>query len=195
MVLSFGVISWIVVSESFGIHCVSSNQRTGFERLNSLPANEAEKEFLKCCGSGNWARRMVQQRPFGSVQEITETADHIWWELEPHDWLEAFHSHPKIGERKAAAATSVEAQKWSEAEQAGTRDSAEQTMDALAQLNRVYDEKFGHIFIVCASGKTSEEMLAELRRRLNNEPSEELRIAASEQAKITRLRLNKLIER
>ena len=195
MVLSFGVISWIVVSESFGIHCVSSNQRTGFERLNSLPANEAEIEFLKCCGSGNWARRMVQQRPFGSVQEITETADHIWWELEPHDWLEAFRSHPKIGERQAAAATSVEAQKWSEAEQAGTRDSAEQTMDALAQLNRVYDEKFGHIFIVCASGKTSEEMLAELRRRLNNEPSEELRIAASEQAKITRLRLNKLIER
>ena len=163
-------------------------------QLNSLSAPEAEKAFLKCCGSGTWARRMAEERPFRSAQEMTETADRIWWALEPHDWLEAFHSHPKIGEKKAAAVTSVEAQKWSESEQAGTRDSAEQTMDALAQLNREYDEKFGHIFIVCASGKTSEEMLAELGRRLNNEPSEELRVAAGEQAKITRLRLDKLLE-
>lgn len=155
---------------------------------------EAEKEFLKCCGCGNWARGMATERPFASTQELIKTADSIWWSLDPNDWLEAFHSHPKIGEKKAAAETSREAQKWSEAEQAGTRDSAKQTMDALAQLNREYEEKFGYIFIICASGKTSEEMLASLRERLDNDPPEELRIAAGQQAKITRLRLNKLIE-
>ena len=173
---------------------MSSNSSTNLELLNSLPAPEAERQFLKCCGCGNWATRMAEERPFGSVQEMTETADRIWWSLEPSDWLEAFHSHPKIGEKKAAADTSVDAQKWSEAEQAGTRDAAQQTMDDLVQLNLEYEEKFGHIFIVCASGKTSEEMLTGLRERYNNDPSEELRIAAGEQAKITRLRLNKLIE-
>jgi OHCU decarboxylase len=171
-----------------------SDMQQSLNRLNSLPATEAEKELLKCCGSKDWARRMDAARPFTSVRELTETADRIWSSLEPHHWLEAFHSHPKIGEKTAAAATSVDAQKWSETEQAGTRDSAKQTMDALAQLNREYEEKFGHIFIVCATGKTSEEMLANLRNRFNNDPSEELRIAAGEQAKITRLRLNKLIE-
>lgn len=174
---------------------MSSNLQTGLERLNSLPATEAEKELLKCCGSAAWARRMANERPFPDAEQLIEAADRIWWSLEPHDWLEAFHSHPKIGEKKAAADTSVEAQKWSEAEQAGTRDSAQQTMDDLAQLNREYQEKFGHIFIVCASGKTSEEMLASLRERFRNDPPEELSIAAGEQAKITRLRLNKLIER
>jgi OHCU decarboxylase len=163
--------------------------------LNSLPAPEAEKELLKCCGSGSWARRMSTERPFVNEKVLIDTADLIWWSLEPRDWLEAFHSHPKIGEKKAAADASVEAQKWSEDEQAGTRDSAQQTMADLAQLNRDYEEKFGHIFIICATGKTSEEMLASLRERLNNAPSEELRIAAREQAKITHLRLNKLLER
>lgn len=166
----------------------------GLERLNSLPANEAEKEFLKCCGSGKWATRMAAERPFSNVEQLIETADRIWWSLDSEDRLEAFHSHPKIGERKAAATTAVEAQNWSEAEQAGTHQAAKQTMDALAELNRDYEKKFGHIFIVCATGKTSEEMLNNLRDRLNNDPAEELRIAAAEQARITCLRLNKLIE-
>jgi OHCU decarboxylase len=173
---------------------VPSDVQQSLDRLNSLSSNAAEKEFLKCCGSGNWARRMAAERPFSNVEQLIETADRIWWSLEPLDWLEAFHSHPKIGEKKAAAATSADAQKWSEAEQSGTRNAARGTTQALAQLNREYEEKFGHIFIVCATGKTSEEMLADLHRRLNNAPSEELRIAAGEQAKITRLRLNKLIE-
>jgi OHCU decarboxylase len=162
--------------------------------MNELPSTDAEKEFLKCCGSRDWSRRMVTERPFATVEQLIETADRIWWSLEPQDWLEAFHSHPKIGEKKAAAATFAEARKWSEAEQAGTRDSAKETMDALARLNREYEEKFGHIFIVCATGKTSDEILANLRDRFHNDPSEELRIAAGEQAKITRLRLNKLVE-
>ncbi len=149
---------------------------------------------MKCCGSANWARSIAAERPFSNVEQLIESADRIWWSLDSQDWLEAFHSHPKIGESKAAGATSAEAQKWSESEQVGTRSAAKQTMDAMAELNRQYEEKFGHIFIVCATGKTSEEMLDNLRGRFNNEPSEEVLIAAGEQAKITRLRLNKLIE-
>ncbi len=164
------------------------------EQLNSLPVSEAENEFLKCCGSSNWARRMAAERPFLSLNKLLDSGDQIWWSLEPHDWLEAFHSHPKIGEQKAAAAVTVEAQRWSEDEQARIRDSARETIAALAKLNHEYEEKFGYIFIVCASGKSSEEMLASLRQRLVNNPDEELRIAAAEQAKITQLRLTKLIE-
>ena len=128
-----------------------------------------------------------------SLDDMIADADRIWWSLEPQDWLEAFHSHPKIGEKKAAAATAVEAQQWSEAEQSGIRNSAQQMLDDLAKLNRAYEEKFGYIFIVCASGKSSEEMLAILRERLENNADEELRIAAAEQAKITQLRLRKLL--
>ena len=128
-----------------------------------------------------------------SLDDMIADADRIWWSLEPQDWLEAFHSHPKIGEKKAAAATAVEAQQWSEVEQSGIRNSAQQTLDDLAKLNRAYEEKFGYIFIVCASGKSSEEMLAILRERLENNADEELCIAAAEQAKITQLRLRKLL--
>ena len=171
-----------------------ANLQTDLEQLNLLPASEAEHELLKCCGSKEWAERVAAKRPFGTVADLTKSADHIWWSLEPRDWLEAFHSHPKIGEKKAAAAVAAESQKWSEDEQSGIRDSGEETIAALAKLNREYEEKFGYIFIVCASGKSSEEMLAILRQRLGNDAPEELRIAAAEQAKITQLRLTKLIE-
>ena len=167
---------------------------TGLEQLNSVTADEAASEFLKCCGSNNWARQVTAARPFASLDELTASGDQIWWALEPGDWLEAFHSHPKIGEKKAAAETAAAAQKWSEDEQSGIRDSAQQTIQELAELNRAYEEKFGFIFIVCASGKSSDEMLAILRDRLENTPDEELRNAAAEQAKITRLRLRKLID-
>ena len=120
-------------------------------------------------------------------------ADRIWWSLDSEDWLEAFHSHPKIGEKKAAAPTAAEAQQWSEDEQSGIRNSVQLTLDELADLNRAYEEKFGYIFIVCASGRSSEEMLAILHDRLKNSAAEELRIAAAEQAKITELRLRKLL--
>jgi OHCU decarboxylase len=164
------------------------------QHLNLLSASEAESELLKCCGSRSWARQMVAARPYSNLEELLTHADRLWWSLDSEDWLEAFHSHPKIGEKKAAAATAAEAQKWSEDEQSGIRDSTQQTMEALADLNRAYEEKFGFIFIVCASGKSSDEMLAILRQRLRNEREEELRIAAAEQARITALRLRKLID-
>ncbi|MGH9871829.1 MAG: 2-oxo-4-hydroxy-4-carboxy-5-ureidoimidazoline decarboxylase [Pyrinomonadaceae bacterium] len=161
--------------------------------LNSISANQAEAEFLKCCGSKLWAQQLVAARPYAGLNELLSSADRVWWSLDAQDWLEAFHSHPKIGEKKAAAPTATEAQQWSEDEQSGIRDSAQRTLDALVELNREYEKRFGHIFIVCASGKSSEEMLTILRARLENNADAELRIAAAEQAKITELRLRKLL--
>jgi len=136
---------------------------------------------------------MTAARPFENKAELLNEADRIWWSLDSEDWLEAFHAHPKIGEKKAAATQSQQARAWSAQEQSGTRNAAADTMAALAEGNREYEQRFGFIFIVCASGKSPEEMVAILKRRLNNEPDGELRIAAEEQLKITRLRLEKLL--
>ena len=163
------------------------------DRLNSLSLLEAESEFLKCCGAKNWAARMVDQRPFIDVPQLLSKANDIWWSLATSDWLDAFRSHPKIGEKKAAQATSAEAQAWAEQEQAGTRAAAWEIMSELAHGNREYENKFGYIFIVCATGKTSAEMLAILRARLENDADTELRVAAEEQRQITELRLRKLM--
>jgi 2-oxo-4-hydroxy-4-carboxy-5-ureidoimidazoline decarboxylase len=137
--------------------------------------------------------RMTAQRPFGSVAAIKESAEKIWWALSPADWLEAFHSHPKIGEKKAVKETGVLAAKWSAQEQSGISQSSSTTVDELALLNKEYEARFGFIFIVCATGKSAEEMLDQLRQRLENEPQKELHTAAAEQAKITSLRLEKLL--
>ncbi len=143
---------------------------------------------------------MANEVPFLSYEELKTKATNVWWSLAPDDWLEAFRSHPKIGEKKASASSEsaiehpgVQFQKWSEHEQAGVLNARLETMGLLAELNRQYEEKFGYIFIVCATGRSSEEMLALLQHRLKNEPAKELSIAAAEQVKITELRLNKLL--
>ena len=165
----------------------------GLARLNALSGVEAEGELLKCCGSTEWARQMVAQRPFSDVEQLMTTAEQIWWSLGEQDWLEAFSAHPKIGGRKAQRPQDAQARDWSEEEQAGARGIDEATQNELAEANRAYLEKFGYIFIVCATGKTAAEMLALLHARLPNEPEVELRNAAEEQCKITRLRLGKLL--
>jgi OHCU decarboxylase len=163
------------------------------ESLNELPAGEASQEFLKCCGSSRWANAMTARRPYKNVEELAQAANDTWWALEQSDWLEAFRSHPKIGEKKAAAEVSTQSKHWSGEEQAGVQTAAHDTVDSLARLNREYEEKFGFIFIVCATGKSAGEMLAILRKRLQNDRDTELPIAAAEQAKITELRLKKLV--
>ena len=164
------------------------------EDLNSLPKDKATDEFLKCCGSINWARRMADDRPFASLDELLKEAERIWWSLEPFDWLGAFSSHPKIGEKTARAHVSDDAQRWSEQEQAGAGNATRDTMLELSQLNQRYEQKFGHIYIVCATGKSAEEMLVILKDRMNNSSDNELRVAAGEQVKITELRLKRLLE-
>lgn len=161
--------------------------------VNELSADRAEAELLKCCGSTRWTREMTGARPFDNPDKLFAKADKIWWSLSQEDWLEAFRAHPKIGEKKAAAAQSTQAQEWSAEEQSGTENALADTMAALAAGNRDYERRFGFIFIVCATGKTSEEMLTVLNSRLQNDSETELRIAAEEQRKITRLRLEKLL--
>ncbi len=136
---------------------------------------------------------MASQRPFASFEALRESADRIWLKLGRLDWLEAFSRHPKIGERKPARSVTAQAQRWSEQEQAAVAGTREDVLAALAEANSTYEERFGYIFIVCASAKTSEEMLALLRSRLQNGADRELRIAAEEQQKITQLRLEKLL--
>lgn len=164
------------------------------DELNHLSPQKAEAEFLKCCGSGEWAKRMSDARPFSNADELSSKADETWWNLDEEDWLEAFRAHPKIGEKKAAAAQSADAQRWSAQEQSESERAAAETKAALADGNREYEKRFGFIFIICATGKSAEEMLAALNARLNNDSKTELRAAAEEQRKITQLRLQKLLE-
>jgi 2-oxo-4-hydroxy-4-carboxy-5-ureidoimidazoline decarboxylase len=142
--------------------------------------------LLKCCGCNNWVQQMLKVRPFNTRAELEAKAAEIWFHLKPEDWLEAFSKHPKIGEKGKVS-------QWSAQEQSGMNSAAAQVAGRLAELNQVYFEKFGFIFIVCATGKNADEMLSLLEARLPNEPSDELRIAAAEQSKITILRLRKLL--
>ena len=162
--------------------------------LNTLSTADAVNEFLKCCGSCAWAQRMTESRPFEQTTALTERAAQIWWDLERDDWLEAFRSHPKIGETKAAKDVSKQSQKWSGQEQAGIQNSPQEILNELANLNQKYESKFGYIFIVCATGKSPEEMIGILKSRIGNDSETELTVAAGEQAKITEIRLRKLLE-
>ena len=167
---------------------------TALDQLNRFSQAQAEAEFLKCCGSRNWALALTDARPFTDADTLFREADSVWWSLRDEDWLEAFRAHPKIGEQKAAAVQSEQARSWSAQEQSGIQDAATETKAALAARNHEYEGRFGFIFIVCATGKSSTEMLAILNARLQNDPETELRVAAEEQRKITRLRLEKLLK-
>ncbi len=173
---------------------IDAEAPSSLPRLNSLSQADATMEFLKCCGANRWATQLERSRPFANWQELLTTADRIWWNLDRQDWLEAFRSHPQIGERKAAQTVSEQSARWSEGEQSGVREAATGTLSALADANREYLEKFGYIFIVCATGKTTGEMLALCRERLSHEADAELRVAAEEQRRITHLRLRKLLQ-
>ena len=172
---------------------LANKENIGLQELNAATREDTFASLLACCGSLSWAQRMAAARPFADVASLLATADRIWWELRPTDWLEAFASHPRIGERKAATPQSSQAAQWSEQEQAGTCQAAEETMGALAEANRAYEERFGYIYIVCATGKSSEEILALCQQRLSNDYETELQMAAEEQRKITAIRLRKLI--
>jgi OHCU decarboxylase len=182
-------------------------------RLSDLPDDEARAELRACCGSTQWVERMLRVRPFKNREEVFESAEHIWRTLGPEDWLEAFAAHPRIGEEKRQAVRrSEEAEKadrgatddrrpttddrsaeWSAKEQAGMATADHVLKAALAEANRQYEEKFGYIYIVCATGRSGEEMLALARQRLANDPDTELKVAAEEQLRIMKLRLEKLL--
>jgi allantoicase len=176
----------------YGVPTREGRMAAGLNWLNALADEAAHKALLDCCGAGAWAQGVAGRRPFHDPAQLFESAREVWEKLRKDDWLEAFHQHPKIGERKAGEPD--QAQRWSEQEQRSVADSARQLLEELAKLNQAYEARFGYIFIVCASGKSAEEMLGLLGQRLKNDPESELRIAAGEQAKITRLRLEKMLE-
>jgi allantoicase len=167
------------------VHAVASERgRTAAaaRRLNTRTDEDARRELAACCGSSRWIDEMLKERPF---EDVLATADAVWSSLTPDDWREAFAAHPRIGERKN--------DRFSSAEQSGASGASSSTMGALAEVNRQYEERFGHIYIVCAAGKSAGEMLAMARTRLGNSKDDEIRVAAEEQRKITRLRLLKLV--
>jgi 2-oxo-4-hydroxy-4-carboxy-5-ureidoimidazoline decarboxylase len=162
------------------------------ETINAWNDAEAFASFKRCCGSTLWSREMARRRPFESEAALFENADCLWWGLAPSDWLEAFASHPKIGAREAPRPEHAATARWSAGEQSGTERAGPDVLEDLAELNRRYEARFGFIFIVCATGKSAEEMLAILEQRLSHCPKDEIKLAAAEQAKITRIRLEKL---
>lgn len=162
--------------------------------LDAIPARTAASFLANCCGSSRWVSEMVAARPFGSRDSVLSEADRIWTSLDASDLLEAFSHHPRIGERTGALPQGELGDEWSEDEQAGIDDADDDARRALAAANQEYERRFGYIFIVCATGKTPEEMVELARQRLRNDGTTELRLAADEQRKITRIRLQKLLE-
>ncbi len=161
------------------------------DRWNQLSSQEAAQDILSCCGSGAWARELAARRPFPHEASLIAASDDIWRRLPAHDWLDAFAKHPRIGERKAPLVASAQSASWSAQEQQSLAAAAESVQSALAEANREYEQRFGRVFIVCATGKSAAEMLYTLKHRLQNDEATELQEAAEEQRKITNLRLKK----
>jgi 2-oxo-4-hydroxy-4-carboxy-5-ureidoimidazoline decarboxylase len=161
--------------------------------LNALPREEARAAFLRCCGAARWVDGMLDRIPFASTARLFESAREVFSSLSRDDFLEAFAHHPAIGEDVALLAERFPATAHlSGREQSGVSGASRPVLEALRDANVAYRERFGFTFIVCATGKTADEMLAMLRTRLDNDPAHELDIAAREQGKITELRLQKL---
>lgn len=158
----------------------------GLRWLNGITEDSARAELARCCGSKRWVEAMASARPFRDADALFRSAEEVWRGLSIDDWLEAFSHHPRIGEKKVSQA-------WEREEQRGVRGAAESTLERLARGNADYERKFGYIYLVCATGKSAEELLALLEARMKNEPPAELLVAAEEQNKITKLRLEKLL--
>jgi len=157
----------------------------GIADFDAMPEAQAAELLKSCCGSSRWVTAMLRRRPFKSREVLLSAADILWLSLHPADWREAFSQHPRIGARDADAQAAEE--------QSGMNVAADSTRAGLLEINRQYEAKFGYIYIVCATGKSAAEMLEIALGRLRNPPELELAVAAGEQQKITRLRLEKLI--
>ena len=157
------------------------------DALAALDDESREAALRRCCASSAWVSAMSGEWPFDSDEDLQSRAEAAWWALGESDWLEAFGAHPRIGERELT-------DRWAGSEQSGVDGASEETLAELAELNEAYEARFGHVFLICATGLDAEQMLWALRRRLKNDPSVELQVAAAEQARITALRLARLAE-
>ncbi|WP_026462890.1 2-oxo-4-hydroxy-4-carboxy-5-ureidoimidazoline decarboxylase [Adhaeribacter aquaticus] len=162
-------------------------------QLNNLDKATLKEVLSKCCGATAWVEQMSAAFPINYKEQLFLNAEVIWNNLSEKDWLEAFQYHPKIGDLNAIKEKFASTSQWAAGEQASVNHTSETILQEIAKGNQAYEEKFGFIFIVCATGKSAEEMLAILRSRLPNSPAEEIKIAMGEQGKITQLRLEKLL--
>jgi len=156
----------------------------GLADLNALPAKDFEELLLGCCAAPGWARRVTQGRPYASLAELLAAADAAWAARDPDDLDAAMARHPRIGERRLSG--------FSAQEQAGVGSDAA-TVTALADGNAAYEQRFGHVFLICATGRGPAEIQAELNRRMANDPAIEREVAAAEIGKINDIRLRKLV--
>ncbi len=162
---------------------------TDFDHLSI----DQKKELLhKCCGSKIWIDKMLLAPPAEDSVDLLETAEEKWYECSEKDLLEAFEHHPRIGDVNSLKKKYANTLTLASNEQSGVNVASDEILNALAKGNDDYEKKFGYIFIVCATGKSAGEMLEILQSRLTNDPEEEIKIAADEQLKITKLRLEKL---
>lgn len=157
------------------------------ERLNSMPTPQLEGLLMQACSSREWARRVARTRPFADAADLLATADEVWMNASPKDWREALDGHPRIGESGGSSAD------FSSREQAGMSEVDAKTQAAIQDGNRAYEDRFGHVFLISAAGRTPAQILANLRARMDNVPAEELEIAAEEHRRITRMRLQELL--
>jgi 2-oxo-4-hydroxy-4-carboxy-5-ureidoimidazoline decarboxylase len=160
-------------------------------RWNRLPMREAVTEILPCCGSKAWAHAMAGRRPFPDEATLLAASDETWRNLVEADWMEAFHSHPRIGESRAPQSAPARSATWSTQEQQKVTAADDAVKIALAEANREYEQRFKHIFIVCATGKSGPEILDILRRRMENDQATELRETVEQQRQITHIRIKR----
>lgn len=161
--------------------------------FNALSVEAARGELLRCCGCERWAADVLAARPFRDKAALLAASDAAWGRTEEPDWREALSHHPRIGGKDALREKFAATRAWAKGEQAGAAAASEKVLDALAEGNAAYEKKFGHIFVVCATGKSAAEMLDLLKSRMPNAAAAELRVAAGEQNKITKIRLEKLL--
>ncbi|MCB4798191.1 2-oxo-4-hydroxy-4-carboxy-5-ureidoimidazoline decarboxylase [Neotamlana laminarinivorans] len=163
--------------------------------LNNLPKKDAFEALERCCVAKNWINKVIENRPFFNEEALINTASNIWFnQCNKNDYLEAFTGHPKIGDVNSLKEKFAHTSKWAENEQAKVEEANINTIEALAKANEDYEQKFGYIFIVSASGKSAEEMLTIINTRLHNTIEDEIYVAMNEQHKITVIRLVKLLK-
>jgi len=160
--------------------------------FDHLDLTEKKTLLHSCCGSNTWVNNMLSALPAEDLVDLLEIAEEQWYLCHEPDWREAFSHHPKIGDIEALKEKFAATAHWAEGEQTSVKEASEQTLQQLAATNQAYEQRFGYIFIVCATGKSADEMLQALQQRLYNNAEVEIQIAMEEQLKITRLRLEKL---
>ncbi|MDP9040273.1 MAG: 2-oxo-4-hydroxy-4-carboxy-5-ureidoimidazoline decarboxylase [Acidobacteriota bacterium] len=160
------------------------------ERWNAAEAKAAAREVLPCCGSQAWAEALAARKPLAGADEVFAASDAIWQNLGEDDWRQAFDSHPRIGQRHARSATG-ESLAWSGDEQRAAMTQEQAAREALAEANREYEARFGRIFIICATGKSAEEIVRRCRQRMSNDAATEMLESAEQQRQITQLRLRR----